>query len=83
MQVHGLGRGPGGKRKKSTWALHEAGNAAEPARVLQLLQEGHDANALDDCGFNPLHWSAGPQGSMQVTRGRSCCGVCAPRVGSG
>ena len=38
--------------------LHYAAGDGDPARVAQLLQEGHDPNLQDDDGRTPLHFAA-------------------------
>ena len=44
--------------------LNEAANAGDIGLVLQALREGCDPRSVDEHGYTPLHWAAGPDEGM-------------------
>ena len=56
---------PKSKRgEKNPQRLNDAANAGDIGLVLQALREGCDPRSVDDNGYTPLHWAAGPDEGM-------------------
>ena len=52
------------KGDKNRRRLADAANAGDIGLVLQALREGCDPRGLDEFGYTPLHWAAGPDEGM-------------------